>query len=164
MGKRLTPEEKAARIKAWEEAKAAKKAQREERKKARLEAYEKAKAERKSRKRELGRAIDRIPVSKKVLEIKALPTYEGHIQEGDRVGYRFLNMLFSGTVIKYRKERNYRIQDDDDVLNIEKARIRGNEFYESYTISCDQEKGVLYPVNRRDILAKWDKDHWVEPK
>lgn len=163
MGKRLTPEEKAARIKAWEEAKAAKKAAREEKRKARLEAIEKARAERKAKKRDTGRAVDKLPVSKRVQEIKALPTYKGKVEIGDRVGYRFLNMLLTGTIKSYKKERNYRIQDDNDVERIAIARARGNEFYESYSVTCDTEPGIVYPVKRLDILAKWDQDHWDEP-
>lgn len=162
MGKRLTPEEKVARLEAWAKAKAERKAAREEKRKARLEAYEKAKAERKAKKRDTKSALDKIPVSQRVLEIRTMKPYEGHVEVGDRVCYRFLSMVFAGTIKDYKKERNYRIQGDHDEERIAQARARGNEWYESYSVTDEREPGVIYPVRRNDILAKWDGADWQE--
>lgn len=156
MGKRLTPEEREARIKAYEELKMARQAVRLEKRKARAEAYEKAKAKREREKKGVKPAETN--ESSKVGQVKRLPTYKGEVSEGDELGFRWLGMALAGTLVSITKERNYRVRDDGD----------GEEAFEdrpgaviTYYHIKDSE-GTVYPIRRNDILAKKSNGIWKE--
>lgn len=154
MGKRLTPEERQARIKAYEEAKAARQAARLEKRKARIEAYEKAKAKREYEKK--GVRPKDVPESSKVGYVKSLPPFKGHLEVGDEVGFRFLGMAMSGTVVKYVNEADY--HDVDDNGNVVANPTRGR--VEFFTIKVSD--GTFYPVKRSNIFCKKINNEWKE--
>lgn len=162
MGKRLTPEERAARIKEYEEAKATRQAARLEKRKARVEAYEKAKAERAKRKEWEKRGVKPVTVSEssKVGQVKRFPTYKGEVKVGDWVGFRWLGMAMEGKVEEYSKERNYRLESDEIAEAIDETRGRGAGFTEFYCIRGTD--GSWYPIKRVDILAKKINGRWID--
>lgn len=134
MGKRLTPEEKEARLKAYQEAKAAKQKAREERKKAQQ-----------SRKERKYLKAAEYPESSIVGYIKGLPAFKGKIEPNDRVKFRFLGMLLEGKVIKY--------------VGKDKVVYEGQQEY--YSI-LDESEGVYYPTKKHDILFKNINGEWKE--
>lgn len=158
MGKRLTPEEREARIKAYEEAKAARQAARLEKRKARVEAYEKAKAKRELEKKGIRPAT--INENTTVGKVKAFPAYKGNVEEGDEVGFRFLGMAMAGTVEKIVRERNYRIREDDDSVPEELEEDRG--VVTTYYTIKESVDGTFYPIKRNDILAKKINGKWID--
>lgn len=162
MGKRLTPEERAARIKEYEEAKAAKQAARLEKRKARIEAYEKVKAER-TRKREWEkRGVKPVSTSEssKVGRVKGFPTYKGEVKVGDWVGFRWLGIAMEGEVKNHLKERNYKLESDEIAEAFDETRGKGAGFTEFYYIRCTD--GFWYPIRRNDILAKKINSRWID--
>jgi len=157
MGKRLTPEEREARIREYEKAKADRKAAKLEKRKARIEAYEKAKAERQKKKAWEKRGVRpaAAPDSTRAGQVKNFPTYRGNIELGDEVGFRWIGLALAGKVMEIRKERNYRVRDDGNGEMEEKG-------YETfYTIKENSEKTV-YPVRRINILAKKVNGVWID--
>ena len=163
MGKRLTPEEREARIKAYEEAKAARQVARLEKRKARLEAYEKAKVSREKKKEfeKRGAKPAEILDSTRNGQVRAFPSYPGEVQEGDEVGFRFLGMAMSGKLIKILKERNYRVRDTDAETEEIEEEVTGRETY--ITLHQIQEAdGTVYPIRKNDILAKKVDGVWVD--
>lgn len=134
MGKRLTPEEKEARLKAYQEAKAAKQKAREERKKAQQ-----------SRKERKYLKPAEYPESSVVGYIKGLPAFHGKIEPEDQVRFRFLGMLLEGRVTKH--------------VGKEKLTYEGQQEY--YAI-LDESEGVVYPIKKNDILFKKINDEWKE--
>lgn len=160
MGKRLTPEEREARIKAYEEAKAARKEERLAKRKARVEAYEKAKAERAKKKEFEKRGFKPVATkeSGKVAQVSKFPIYKGKISVGDEVGFRWLGTARAGVVKNYSRERNYRIQSDDEAEAIQTTRGAGG-FEEFYDI-LDTSENFTYPIRRKDILAKKINGKW----
>lgn len=153
MGKRLTPEEREARIKAYEEAKAARKAERLEKRKARVEAYEKHKELRK-------RGIKPAEVldSTKTGQVKKFPTYKGNIEVGDEVGFRWIGLAMAGKVLKIEKEQNYRVQDEDNPEETEE-KVGG---LQTYCTVKENSEGIVYPIKRNDILAKKVNGRWID--
>ena len=162
MGKRLTPEEREARLKAYEEAKAARQAARLEKKKARREAWEKAKASREKRREfeKRGAKAAEECVSTKVSTVNAFPSYPGEVQEGDELGFRFLGMAMSGKLVKISKERNYRIRETESGSE-EIEEISGRETYIVLYQIKDSE-GTFYPIRKNDILAKKVNGIWID--
>lgn len=158
MGKRLTPEEREARIKAYEEAKAAKQAARLEKRKARIEAYEKAKARREREKKGVRPAT--VNENTVVGKVKSFPTYKGVVEKGDEVGFRFLGMAMAGTVVDISKERNYRIQEEDGDMLEEDKEDKG--IITTYYVVKESSEGVFYPIKRNDILAKKINGRWID--
>ena len=152
MGKRLTPEEREARIRAYEEAKAARQAIRAEKRKARLEAYEKAKAKREREKR--GAKPKDIPESSKVGFVKSLPPFRGTLEVNDEVGFRFLGMAMSGKITKHINEIHYRDQVEGEEASPQARRI------DVYVIK--DSEGTFYPVNKKDIFCKKINNEWKE--
>lgn len=154
MGKRLTPEEREARIKAYEEAKAERQAARLERRKARIEAYEKQKAAREREKK--GIKPKTINDSTKVGYVKSLPAFKGKLEIGDEVGFRFLGMAMPGKIVNYTNEADYH---DVAVEGEESTRpLRGRVEY--YTVQ--DSEGVFYPIKKNDILCKKINGEWKE--
>lgn len=156
MGKRLTPEEREARIKAYEETKAARQAARLEKRKARAEAVEKIKIRREREKKGV-RPAD-VPESSRVGQVKRFPTYKGDIGVGDEVGFRWIGMAMAGTVVNIVKERNYRLRDDDSG-DIEEGDV--GAIMTHYTIK-ESSEGIVYPIRRNDILAKKINGKWID--
>lgn len=155
MGKRLTPEEREARIRAYEEAKAARQAARAEKRKARIEAYEKAKAKREHERR--GVKPKDIPESSKVGYVKSLPAFRGPLEVGDEVGFRFLGMAMSGKIIKYSNEVDYHdLNENGEVVdNPRRGRVEFFTVKETFT-------GTLYPIKRNNIFCKKINNEWKE--
>lgn len=153
MGKRLTPEEREARIKAYEEAKAAKQAERLEKRKARIEAYEKRKAAREREKKGIKPAKED---NTKTGYVKSLPAFKGKLEIGDEVGFRFLGMAMPGRIVNYTNEEDYH-----DIA-LEEAGLdrprRGRVEY--YTVQ--DSEGTLYPIKKSDILCKKVNGIWKE--
>ena len=162
MGKRLTPEEKEARLKAYEEAKAEKAAARLERRKARVEAYEKARAER-QRKREYekkGIKPAELNENSKAGQVKKFPTYQGEIKVGDEVGFRFLNMAMSGKLVGIEKTRNYRVRETEEGI-VEEEDTGKNAYINFYQV-VENSTGVVYPIKKNDILARKVNNIWYD--
>lgn len=156
MAKRLTPEEREARIKAYEEAKAARQAARLEKRKARIEAYEKAKARREREKTGIKPAT--VNESSKAGQVKAFPTYKGEVNIGDEVGFRWIGMAMAGKIEEIMKERNYRVREDDSDVPIEE---KPGAMVTFYMIRENSDRAV-YPIKRNDILAKKINGKWVD--
>lgn len=152
MGKRLTPEEREARIKAYEEAKAARQAARQEKKLARIKAYEEAKAKREREKR--GPRPKESTDSTKVGYVKSLPPFKGKLEIGDEVGFRFLGMAIPGKIVDYTNEADYH----DEALGESEQPRRGR--IEFYTIKGSDE--TLYPISKKDIFCKKIDGQWKE--
>ena len=162
MGKRLTPEERAARIKEYEEAKAARQAARLEKRKARIEAYEKVKAGRAKKKeweKRGARPVD-VPESGKQGAVRRFPTYRGEVKIGDWVGFRWLGMAMEGEIKNYSKERNYKLDSDEIAEAVDETQGRGAGFTEFYSIKSTD--GSRYPIKRVDILAKKVDNRWID--
>lgn len=156
MGKRLTPEEREARIREYEEAKAARQAIRLEKRKARAEAYEKAKIARERQKR--GAKPAEILDSTKVGQVKKFPTYKGNLEVGDEVGFRWIGLAMTGKVLKIEKEQSYRVQDEDSFEEVEE-KVGG---LQTYCIVKENSEGIVYPIKRNDILAKKINGRWID--
>ena len=160
MGKRLTPEEREARIKAYEEAKAARQAVRLEKRKARVEAYEKAKAAREKRRdfeRRGARAVESSE-SSRVGQVKRFPTYKGEVNAGDEVGFRWIGMALTGKVLRISKERNYRVREDGETeVPVEEKPGAMIVYYH-----IKDSDGTFYPIKRNDILAKKINNKWID--
>lgn len=148
MGKRLTPEEKEARIKAYEEAKAARQAARFEKRKERIRLLEERKAKREREKRGI-RPKDS-GENTKTGYVKNLPPFKGKLNVGDEVGFRFLGMAIPGKIVDHRVEEHYR--DIDTEGNARKTEI--------YMIKA--EDGTFYPIRKNDILCKKVNGVWKE--
>lgn len=151
MGKRLTPEEREARIKAYEEAKAAKQAARLEKRKARIEACEKRKAAREREKKGIKPAASD---NTKNGYIKSLPPFQGKLEVGDEVGFRFLGMAMPGTIVEYTNEVDYHD------LNLEEGQAPRRGRIEYYTVK--DSEGTFYPIRKIDILCKKVNGAWKE--
>ena len=162
MGKRLTPEEKEARLKAYEEAKAEKAAARLEKRKARVEAYEKAKAERKRKKEYEKKGIKPAELSEnsKAGQAKRFPTYQGEIEVGDEVGFRFLNIAMAGKLESIERVRNYRVRETEEGL-VEEEDTGKNAFINFYQV-IENSTGIVYPIRRNDILARKVNNIWYD--
>lgn len=159
MGKRLTPEERQARIQAYEEAKAARAAERAEKRKARLEAYEKRLKKREFEKR--GVKPVAVVETGPVATVKHFPTYRGKVEVGDEVGFRWLGTARAGIIVDYTRERRYKIQSDEEAEAVEKTGGAGSGFNEFYTIK-DNSDGFKYPIQRQNILAKKINNKWYD--
>lgn len=155
MGKRLSPEEREARIRKYEELRAAKQAVREEKRKARLEAYEKAKADRVKKREREKKGIAAAEVKEgSAGYVRSLPAFKGKLEVGDEVGFRFLGMAMRGDIVEYTNEKHYK----DEALGEEATPIRGN--IEFYTIKGAD--GTFYPIKKSDILCKRVNGVWKE--
>lgn len=159
MGKRLTPEEREARIKAYEEAKAEKQAAREEKRKARLEAYEKAKEERaaKREREKKGISAAKQVTSKANSYVRNLPAFQGKLEIGDTVGFRFLGLAMAGTITAYTNEEDYHdvaLEEAADTVRPRRGRV---EFY-----TVKDSEGTFYPIKKIDILCKKVNGVWKE--
>lgn len=154
MGKRLTEEERQARIKAYEEAKAARQAERQEKRLARIKAYEEQKARREREKRGI-RPKD-VNDSTKVGYVKNLPPFKGSLEVGDEVGFRFLGMAMPGKIVRYTNEADYHdvAIEGEEVTRPLRGRI---EYY-----SVQDSEGVVYPIKKNDILCKKVNGTWKE--
>ena len=157
MGKRLTPEEREARIREYEEAKAARQAARLEKRKARAEAYEKAKIARERQKRGVKPA--EILDSTRAGQVKKFPTYKGNLEVGDEVGFRWIGLAMAGKVLKIEKEQNYRIRDEEDNFEEVEEKVGG---LQTYCMVKENSEGIVYPIKRNDILAKKVNDKWID--
>lgn len=157
MGKRLTQEEREARIKAYEEAKAARAAERLEKRKARIEAYEKRKAAKEREKK--GIKPVKYAENSKVAYVQNLPPFKGTINVGDEVGFRFLGMAMAGVVTKFTSETHYRdvaLEEEGDKAAAGVA-PRKVEFY-----SVKDSEGTFYPIKKNDIFCKKVNGIWKE--
>ena len=152
MGKRLTPEEREARIKAYEEAKAAKAAARQEKRLARIKAYEERKAKREQEKK--GPKPVNCPETSKVGYVKSLPPFRGQVNVGDEVGFRFLGMAMSGKVVSHTKEADYHD------TNLEEGQVSRRGIQEFYTVKGFD--GTFYPIRRNSIFCKKVNNEWKE--
>lgn len=152
-GKRLTPEEREARLKAYEEAKAAKQAARFEKRKERVKLLEERKARREREKK--GIAPKECSENSRVGYVKSLPPFQGKLGIGDEVGFRFLGMAMSGKVVDYTNELDYH----DEALGEESTRPRRGRI-EYYTIR--DSEGTFYPIKRNDIFCKKVNGVWKE--
>ena len=151
MGKRLTPEEREARIKAYEEVKAAKQAARLEKRKEKVKLLEERKARKEREKKGIKPATSD---STKNGYIKSLPAFQGKLEIGDEVGFRFLGMAMSGTIVDYTNEVDYHDADLEEGQTPRRGRI------EYYTIK--DSEGTFYPIRKIDILCKKVNGAWKE--
>lgn len=152
MGKRLTPEEREARIKAYEEAKAAKQAARAAKRLERVKALEERKAKREREKK--GPKPKEYGESTKVGYVKSLPPFKGKLEIGDEVGFRFLGMAMPGTIVDYTNEMDYHD------TNLEEGQIPRRSRIEYYTIK--DSEGTFYPIKKIDIFCKKINGVWKE--
>ena len=161
MGKRLTLEEKEARLKAYEEAKAAKQAARLEKRKARIEAYEKAKEVR-ARKRDIekrGIKAAELSETEQAKNVRTFPPFKGTVKVGDQIGFRFMGLALAGELVEINKERNYRIRLTE---NGEEELEESKEAYVEMYVVKENSTGVFYPIRKNDILAKKVEEVWVD--
>lgn len=151
MGKRLTPEEREARIQAYEAARAEKQAAKEEKRKARLEAYEKAKADRAAKREREKKGIFAAKQigSKSNNLVRNLPSFQGKLEIGDTVGFRFLGLAMSGKIVEYTNEEDYHDAALDEAGDMTRARRGRIEFY-----TVQDSEGTFYPIKKIDILCK----------
>lgn len=156
MGKRLTPEEREARIKAYNDLRAQKQAERLKKRKERAEAYEKLKAERQRKKEwnKRGPAPSESEPSGKVARVKAFPSYRGKVEVGDWVGFRWIGIAREGEVIKHTKEAHYR---DESLPNDSEAK----RFIELWHVRGKNEDTV-YPISKENLLAKKVNGVWQD--
>lgn len=156
MGKRLTPEEREARIQAYEAARAEKQAAREEKRKARLEAYEKAKADRAAKREREKKGIKAAKINENSATgyVRRLPAFKGKLNIGDEVGFRFLGMAIPGTITDFTSEKHYK----DEALGEDAVPTRG--LIEFYTVQGPD--GTFYPIKKNDILCKKVNGTWKE--
>lgn len=152
MGKRLTPEEREARIKAYEEAKAAKQAARLEKRKEKIKLLEERKARKEREKK--GPKPAKYDENTKTGYVRSLPAFQGKLEIGDEVGFRFLGMAMSGTIVDYTNEMDYH-----DV-NLEEGQTPRRGRIEYYTIK--DSEGTFYPIRKIDILCKKVNGAWKE--
>lgn len=151
MGKRLTPEEREARIKAYEEAKAARQAERLEKRKARIKALEERKLK-KERERKGPKPV--YDENSKAGYVRSLPAFKGKLEVGDEVGFRFLGMAMSGVITEYTNIADY--HDD----NLEEGQLPRRARIEYYTVK--ESDGTFYPIKKIDILCKKVNGLWKE--
>lgn len=153
MGKRLTPEEREARIKAYEEAKAAKQAARAAKRLERAKVLEERKAKREREKK--GPKPKEYNDSTKVGYVKSLPPFKGKLEVGDEVGFRFLGMAMPGKIIEYQNEVDY--HDDANLEEGQEPRRGRLEFY-----IIKGPENTVYPIKKTDILCKKVNGVWKE--
>lgn len=148
MGKRLSPEEKEARLKAYMEHKAEKLAKR----KARLEEIERRRKEREIRKK-----AKRGPVEVSTDPIKLMKPFEGEVKIGDEMAFRWpgMSLLCPGIVEKVSREQAFRVLEDMEEAE-EGEMVTGYvTFYE-----MRHKDGCVYPVTRKDLILKRINGKW----
>lgn len=147
MGKRLSPEEKEARLKAYMDRKAEKIAKR----KARLEEIERRRKEREIRKK-----ARRGPAEVSTDPIKLMKPFEGSVKKGDEVGFRWLGMVFGGIVTEISKEQAFRQMEGlDENEGTQEVGVGTVTYYE-----CTTKNGNIYPVTKKDIVLKKINAQW----
>lgn len=147
MGKRLSPEEKEARLKAYMERKQEKLAKR----KARLEEIE-----RRKREREIRKKARRGPAEVSTDPIKLMKPFEGSIKKGDEVGFRWLGMVFGGIITDISKEQAFRqVEGVEENESAEEVGVGTITYYD-----CTTKNGNIYPVTRKDIVLKKVNNQW----
>ena len=151
MGKRLTPEEREARIKAYEEAKAERAAARLEKRKERVKLLEERKAKREREKRGIK---PKESDNSKASIIKNLPPFQGKLEVGDEVGFRFLGMGISGEIVAYTNEEDYHD------LNLEEGQALRRGRIEFYTVK--DSEGTFYPIKKSNIFCKKINGIWKD--
>lgn len=150
MGKRLSPEQREARLKAVLDRKAEREAKRREREEER---------QRRIREREIRRKARRGPVEANSSDpVKSLSPFVGTIKEGDEVGFRWLGMVFGGKVVSISREQAYRqVEGMEDKESEEEVGVGTIVYYE-----CQTSNGNIYPALRKDIVCKKISGIWKE--
>lgn len=148
MGKRLSPEEKEARLKAYMEHKAEKAAKR----KARLEEIERRRKE-----RELRKKAKRGPTEVSVDPIRLLKPFEGDIKVGDTVAFRWpgFHLLYPGVVENISKEQAFRVIEGMEEAEENEVAAGYLMFYE-----VKAKDGCIYTVLKNDIKLKKINNKW----
>lgn len=150
MGKRLSPEEKEARLKAYMDRKAERLAKR----KARLEEIERRKKE-----RELRKKARRGPVENANDPIKALKPFEGDIKVGDTVAIRWpgFHLLYPGEVTGISRDQAFRVMEGMEEAEEENEVAIG--FITFYEVTA--KDGCIYPVTKKDVILKKVNGEWT---
>ena len=152
---RRTREEIEAARKAYEEERARKKAEREAKRKARIEAYEKRRELREQKKRGVRPATAH--ESSAVGQVQRQAAFQGKVEKGDLVAFRFLGMMLAGYVVEHVQEKHFR-----NVVEGEEEQGMGRfQDIDYYTVK-EYHDGTMYPVRKNNILAKKVGKTWKE--
>lgn len=141
---------------AWEAEKARRQEERLKKRQARIEAYEKQKALREQKKRGVRPAAAH--ESSVVGQVQRQAAFRGKVSVGDLVAFRFLGMMYAGSVLDHVQEKNYKNLAEENDCQQGTGRFQDIDYY---TVK-EYHSGTLYPVRKNNILAKKVGEIWKE--